>query len=189
MSYKVGVFGSAVDESEVAQEKAQKLGKALGQHGCIVMTGACPGMPFEVANAARQNGSKIWGFSPAADAAGQEELVADQDIAMYDKLIYVPASFVRENDVLVCRKYRNVLSTSTCDAGLIVSGRWGTLNEFTNLYDMGKVIGVLTGTGGTADELKRLSKIINKESKAEVIFDDAPEKLLERMLKILDNRK
>ena len=32
------------------------------------------------------------------------------------------------------------------------------MNEFTNLYDMGKVIGVLTGTGGIADELELLNQ-------------------------------
>ena len=62
------------------------------------------------------------------------------------------------------KKYRNVSSTANCDAGIIISGRWGTMNEFTNLYDMGKVIGILTETSGVADEIKNLSKKINKET-------------------------
>lgn len=59
--------------------------------------------------------------------------------------------------------YHNVLTTAACDAGIIIAGRWGSMNEFTNLYDMGKVIGVLTGTGGIADELPQLLKKISKK--------------------------
>lgn len=50
-------------------------------------------------------------------------------------------------------KYRNVVSTIHADAGSIISGGWGSLNEFTNLLYDGKPIGILAGTGGVADEL------------------------------------
>ena len=75
------------------------------------------------------------------------------------------------------------------DAGIIISGRWGTMNEFTNLHDMGKVIGVLTGTGGVADDLSSLSKKIHKPSKAVVIFDSSPEQLVKRILEELKHRR
>lgn len=189
MPYKIGVFGSAEDISEVAVAKAKALGKILGQQGCIVLGGASTGVPYEVAVVARQHGSKVWGFSPANDLVEQKKLAPGQDLSVYDKLIYVPTSFSLSDDVRVRRKYRNVVSTATCDAGLIISGRWGTLNEFTNMHDMGKVIGVLTGTGGVADELASLCQKINKKSGAEVIFDDSPEKLVEEVIKTLDKRK
>jgi len=60
-----------------------------------------------------------------------------------------------------------------------------TMNEFTNLIDMGKVIGVLRGTGGIADELEQLTKKINKPSKAKVIFHDSPKELVQEVLKEL----
>lgn len=83
----------------------------------------------------------------------------------------------------------NVISTATVDAGIIVSGRWGTLNEFTNLHDMGKVIGVLNGTGGIADVLPDLYKKIHKPGKAKVFFSSSPEKLLSFILEDLVRRK
>jgi hypothetical protein len=46
-----------------------------------------------------------------------------------------------------------VISTIHADAGIIISGGWGSMNEFTNLLYDGKPIGVFTGTGGLADEL------------------------------------
>jgi ethanolamine utilization protein EutP (predicted NTPase) len=56
------------------------------------------------------------------------------------------------------------------------------MNEFTNLFDMGKVIGVLTKTDGIADEFERLNKIIKKPGKAKVIFNDDPEELIDMVL-------
>ena len=81
------------------------------------------------------------------------------------------------------------MSTATADAGIIISGRWGTMNEFTNLYDMGKVIGVLTGFGGIADELPSLSKKINKQSKAKVFFSDNPDTLVSEIINELKQRQ
>jgi hypothetical protein len=63
------------------------------------------------------------------------------------------------------------------------------MNEFTNLYDMGKVIGVLTGTGGVADGLVTLEKNIHKPGKAVVIFDDTPGLLVDRILKEVKRRQ
>ena len=56
------------------------------------------------------------------------------------------------------------------------------MNEFTNLYDMGKVIGVLTGTGGIAEELVTLNQKITKKSAAKVIFNSSPEQLVQEIL-------
>ena len=78
-----------------------------------------------------------------------------------------------------------MISTANCDAGIIISGRWGTMNEFTNLFDMGKAIGVLTGTGGVADELPAFCKKITKHNRSKVIFNDEPEKLVELVIKEL----
>ena len=89
---------------------------------------------------------------------------------------------------MVRKKYRNVISTANCDAGIIISGRWGTMNEFTNLHDMGKVIGIFTSTGGIADDIFRLSKKIHKPSKAELIFDDSPKKLIGKIIKYFNDQ-
>ena len=112
----------------------------------------------------------------------------DHDLSIYKKLTYIPRSFSFASDIQVSKKYRNVISTANCDAGIIISGRWGSLNEFTNLYDMGKIIGVLTGTGGIADQLPKLSQKNSKKSKAKILFNDSPAELVKGVLHELSEK-
>ena len=58
-----------------------------------------------------------------------------------------------------------------------------------NLYDMGKVIGILTGSGGIADELPSLMKKIAKPTKAKVFFNSSPKQLVDEVINELDNRR
>jgi len=106
-------------------------------------------------------------------------------LSIYTKLIYVSRDLPFADNRRIRMKYRNVLSTAECDAGIIISGQWGSLNEFTNLVDMQKVVGVLTGTGGVADELPALAKKIVKEGQGTVIFNDDPRALVEELLQLL----
>lgn len=185
MTYKIGIFGSSAGDMAVAIQKARQLGEELGKRSCIVITGACPGLPFEVANAAHQQGTEWWGFSPCLNQEKQQEFTPDQDLSIYSKLIYVPLNYEFVDQDLVKKKYRNVSSTATCDAGIIISGRWGSLNEFTNLVDMGKIVAVLTGTGGIADELSRLNEII-KKGQPTIIFEPDPKILVEKLFQALN---
>ncbi len=189
MSYKIAVYGSAAGDYSMAVAKTRELGEALGKRNCVVITGACDGLPYAACVAAAAAGSNIWGFSPATDLATHQQVCPKQEIALYSKIFYVPKNFELITNMDACRKYRNVISTATCDAGIIMAGRWGTMNEFTNLYDMGKVIGVLTGTGNIADELEGWCKKISKESKAQIIYNDSPEHLVEQVIAALQTKK
>lgn len=191
MKYNIGIFGSAVEESEAIMTTARLLGKTLGKQDRSVrlLFGACPGVPYEVAAAARLAGSvEIIGFSSEISREAQRNYSPKDDLSMYNSIRFVPKDFEFSHNSDVRKKYRNVLLTASVDAGIIVSGRWGSLNEFTNLYDMGKVTGVLTGTGGVADELPSLYKKIHKPSKAVVIFDSSTEKLIPRILEEVKKR-
>ena len=53
---------------------------------------------------------------------------------------------------------------------------------------MGKVVGVLTGTGGMADALPKLVPMVKKDSGAEVIFSGDPKELVKRVIGIVSNR-
>lgn len=190
MKERIGIFGSAVYDSEAITTKARELGEVLAEADVILITGACSGLPYEVALAAYKKGrTEIWGFSPAPNYEGQVACTPDDDNTIYSRLTYTPADFEFVSDVAVARKYRNVLSTATCDGGIVVSGRWGSLNEFTNLYDMGKVIGVLTGTGGIADILPDLSRQISKPSKASVFFNNSASILVSQVISEIRQRK
>jgi predicted Rossmann-fold nucleotide-binding protein len=196
--YKIGVFGSAVNESEKTIETAKKLGQILGEKDVVVITGACAGMPDIVAREAAKKGTEVWGFAPVGTNEELKALYAESDFSVYKKIYYIPKNFrdlffIEGNTEFKVQKpslqkYRNVISTANCDGAIVLSGRWGSMNEFTNLFDMGKVIGVLTGTGGIADELPELMRKINKPSGAKVFFDNDPEKLVENVLEELEKR-
>jgi len=190
MKYKIGVFGSNAEElSAKLIKKAKQIGRELADHKVVIITGGSSGLPYQAAHEAAKKGIDAWGYSPVNDIKNQKRFAPNDDISIYKKLIFVPKNFLFSSNQDVSKKYRNVISTANCDAGIIVSGRWGTLNEFTNLYDMGKIIGVLTNTGGIADELPKLSKKISKKSKARIIFSNSPRELVEKVIKELNGRK
>lgn len=185
MQYKIGIFGSNADKDEKKDELpknlAEEFGEELSKFKATVITGACSGIPYAIAYEADKRGCNVVGFSPELDIKGQKLFTPTDDLSIYTKIVFVPRDFEFTFNKQVCKKYRNVISTANCDGGIIIAGRWGTLNEFTNLYDMGKVIGVLTGIGGIADELSLLSKKITKKSKAKVFFSNSPSKLIQVM--------
>ncbi len=189
MKYKIGAFGSADGDIQEIFSKAHQVGEALGKKKVIVITGASTGLPNEIAVVAKQNGAELWGFSPGVNEEKQKELLPGADLTIYDKLVYIPQNYEFIDEKQVSLKYRNVSSTASCDAGIIISGRWGSMNEFTNLYDMGKVIGILTESGGIADELESLMKKISKPTKAKVIFNSSPKQLVDEVINELDNRR
>lgn len=190
MSFKIGIFGSAVHETREISHLATQLGQVLADEDVILITGACSGLPYEVVSAAfKKNPLEIWGFSPAKDFESQVALTPDDDNHIYSRLIYTPSNFEFVKDDSVTKKYRNVISTATCEAGILLSGRWGTLNEFTNLFDMGKVIGVLKSSGGISQLLPEIFDKINKPSKAKVFFESSPEVLVKKVIDELKRRQ
>jgi hypothetical protein len=75
-----------------------------------------------------------------------------------------------------------VVNIRTSDMIVIVGGRSGTLGEFSIVYNEGKLIGVLLGTGGITVELKRIVQLIRKKTRARIIDDRNPERLIKRLL-------
>ena len=189
MKYKIGIFGSAVKEGKEAQQKAKELGQVLGNYNIDIINGACTGIPYLVSYSAHQKGIDVYGYSPVFNFEQQKKFTPNDDLSIYKKIYYISKKFECSYNSDACKKYRNVISTANCDAGIIVSGRWGTMNEFTNLYDMGKVIGVLTGTGGIADELAKLDKKIKKKSKAKIFFNSSPKELVDCIINELGKRQ
>jgi predicted Rossmann-fold nucleotide-binding protein len=188
MRYKIGIFGSSAGEIGKIIPKAHKLAKILAKENVIVITGAAQGLPYEVALEAAKNGAEIWGYSQFTSAKTEKETIPTLDFSIFKKIVYIPKNYEFASERFVAQKYRNVTSTATSDAGIIISGRWGSLNEFTDLYDMEKVIGILTGTGGIADELESLKKKIDKPKNSVMLFHNDPETLVKLVLEELSKR-
>lgn len=184
--FKIGIFGSANGDYPQVNYQVDSLVKELVNRNCILITGATDGIPGYAATQAHILQGEIWGFSPSCNEKQHLERTPTENPNKYTKLFYVPENYEFRDDLSVCRKYRNVTSTASCDAGIIISGRWGSLNEFTNLFDMEKVIGILLGSGGIADELPQLCERINKKSKATVVFEKDPHVLVDKIIAVLE---
>ena len=182
---KIGVFGSAVDETNEAHQKAFELGRQIAIKNAAIITGACQGLPFYAVQGSKTNQGYSIGFSAVYNLDDHEEKM-NTPIEMYDELILIPSSYEFKNKINVCYKYRNVNSVAESDIAIFISGRWGTLNEFSNAFDMGKIIGVLEGTGGISTHIKLLMESFKKKSDSKVFFDNNPEILVNKVLDALN---
>lgn len=169
---RIGVMGSAGGErSEGLSRLCRALGKAIAESGCCLLTGACPGLPHEAVLGAKEVGGHIVGISPGMHLKEHVERF-DSPYREYDVMIYTGLG-------LMGRELVNIRSS---DIVLVVGGRSGTLGEFAIAYDEGKLIGVLTGSGGIADALPELVPSLDKGSGSEVIYEPDPEQLVKRVL-------
>jgi len=180
MELRIGIFGSSDIEPPEVLSKAVHLGEVLNKYSVLLMTGACSGLPYAVAAAA--NDKRKWGFSPVGTYEEQMRFTPDDDVSIYEKVIFVPDTFPYHKTLSASKKYRNVVSTASCDGGIILGGKWGTLNELSNLIDMGKPIGILLGTGGIVDEVAALVDRLDPNKKALLIFEEDPEKLVQQLV-------
>jgi uncharacterized protein (TIGR00725 family) len=169
---RIGVMGSASCETEVViQEACHRLGRAIAENGCCLLTGACPGLPHAAVLGAKKAGGHVVGVSPAVSLK--------EHVESYE-------SPYKEYDVLVLTGLglmgRELINIRSSDIIVVVGGRSGTLGEFAIAYEEGKLIGVLSGTGGITTALPQLEATLGKKTGAEVFYDDDPYRLVERLL-------
>lgn len=180
--FKIGVMGSAGRGRKLPEKlllQAREVGKEIARAGCILITGACMGVPHEAARGTSNENGTIIGFSPASSL--KEHLKP-------------PISYPRpfKNCILIFtglgKEGRNLISIRNCDAVIFLAGSAGTLVEFSLAYHMGKVIGVLEGTGGITEKIPKLAKSIKKRTGAIIISVSYPKKLVEKIIKQLSEK-
>lgn len=167
----IGVMGSATGrQRKDIMLKMRQLGRAIAEHGHIIITGACPGLPYAAALGAQEAGGMSIGISPGLTLEEHERKYGSPSDA-YDVLIYTGSGLMG----------REVLNIHSSDMIVIAGGRSGTLGEFAIAYDEGRLIGVLTGTDGIADHVDDLVRICKKNTGAVVLYDDDPARLIDRL--------
>lgn len=167
----IGVMGSAdLPFDEAVSRRARRLGRAVAERGCSLVTGACPGLPHEAVLGAKEKGGLVVGVSPALSRSEHVGRYASP-VDGYDVLVYTGSGLMG----------REVVAIRSSDMIVIVGGHSGTLGEFAIAYDEGRLIGVLTGTGGIADAIAELVQRIDKQTGAVILFDDDPERLITRL--------
>ncbi len=173
---KIGVMASA--EAEVAvrlKSSLEELGAEIAQRDCLLLTGATTGVPDAVSRAARARGCFTLGISPAHNLR-EHKRDYGLPVDACDALIFTGFGL----------KGRNVVLVRSSDIVIVIAGGMGTLNEFTIAVDEGKVVGVLKGTGGIADEIERLLPHIRQPEN--VIIEAQPARLLDRCVSALSEK-
>jgi len=167
----VGVMGAAGGQIEPAVRKqARSLGAAIARRGHVLITGACPGLPHEAVLGAKAAGGVVVGVSPALNLDEHVKKYKSPTRG-YDTIIYTGSG-------LMGREIENIRS---CDAVIFSGGRSGTLGEFAIAYDEGKVIGVLTNSGGITSHIKTIIDMIHKDTGATMCYDDDPVNLMKKL--------
>lgn len=179
LKYKICVSGAAETGhcAPDALEKTKELGKQVVLHGAVLVNGATTGAPYWAAIGATEAGGFVIGISPASS---EIEHIKKYKLPMdyHDIIIYTGFGY----------SGRNLLLTRASDAIIITCGRLGTLNEFTIAFEDEKPIGVLTGTGGMADEVKGILEKAHR-GMGKVVFDPDPKKLVEKVLQLVKKEK
>lgn len=177
--HKICVSGAAETNhcGEGALEAAKELGREIVRQGAVLVTGATIGIPYWAAIGAKEEGGISIGLSPAASE--KEHLnVYQLPIDYFDIIIYTGFNF----------SGRNLLLTRASDAVIICCGRMGTLNEFTIAFEDNKPIGVLEGTGGTADMIKELVSEMHR-GPGNITYSKDPKTLVEEVIKFVEKEK
>ena len=167
---KIGVMGSAGGAIEAAlADRCAELGRAIADCGCAIVTGGCPGLPHHAVIGCKQRGGLTIGVSPAIS---QHEHVTQYKSPTdhIDVLIFTGMGLMG----------REVIGVRSCDIVIVVGGRSGTLGEFAIAYDEGRLIGVLTGSGGVADHIDDFLPVMHKPTGSRILYDNDPRKLVER---------
>jgi uncharacterized protein (TIGR00725 family) len=173
MKITIGVMGSAGGVySDEASTRLVQLGKAIAEHDCILITGGCPGLPYAAVQGAKAAGGMVVGISPGL-SLDEHVQKYDSPTEGFDVLIYTGSG-------LMGREVENIHSS---DIVVIAGGRSGTLGEFAIAYDEGRLIGVLTKTGGIADTIAGLVPLFGeKPTGAVVLYEDDPGRLIDRLV-------
>lgn len=178
LKYSICISGAASGETLKKSAKlAEELGVAVAKSGHIITTGATIGLPYLAAKGAKQVGGMSIGFSPAEslrEHIRKYRLPHD----CYDFINFTGLHYVGRDLYLV----------QSSDAVITVGGRFGSLHEFTSALEAHKPCGVLLGSGGTADLIPKLMETLEPPNGDLVIYDDNPDRLVKRIVELLDDK-
>lgn len=177
--FKIAVSGAA--QIDICQKNAARLTKEIGKEiirqGCILITGATTGIPYYAAKGAKAAGGVSVGFSPAASRLSHLKKYK-LPIDAFDIIVYTGFGYAG----------RNLLMARAANGIIVICGRMGTLNEFTIAFEDKKPIGVLVGSGGTADKIKGLVKGPFRGQK-KIIYAKEPKKLVKELIQLIKKDK
>jgi Predicted Rossmann fold nucleotide-binding protein len=179
MQYKIAVSGAA-EISHCCDNiilLSREVGKEIARSHCVLVSGATTGVPYFSAQGCKQAGGFNVGFSPASSEI--EHLRRYRlPLDVFDVMIYTGADY----------SGRDIIMTKSADAIIIACGRMGTLHEFTTAVECRTIIGVLEGSGGTADKIRELVRGTYRGIK-KIVYDRDPAALVRKVAERVDAEK
>ena len=174
MALKVGVMGgSGHDIPAEVLGKAREAGKAIAEASCVLITGACPGIPLAAAEGAKQAGGFVVGISPGL-SLDEHVYKYESPTAFHDVLIFTGSGLMG----------REVVNIRSSDIVIFAGGSSGTLGELAIAYDEGKLIGILTGTGGICDLASQILAACKKTTGARVVEGPDGQRLVPELVQV-----
>jgi uncharacterized protein (TIGR00725 family) len=175
--YQICVSGAAKGVSaEQGKLLAQAVGASIAKAGHSLMTGATTGLPNEAAIGYKKAGGNMsLGISPAATKV-EHVLKYHLPTESYDAILYTGLHYGGRDALLI----------NSADAVVSIGGRLGTLHEFTIAAETHTPIGILEGAGGIGDQIEGLLTLLPNADPNLVIFEADPDKLIDKLTKILD---
>ncbi len=159
------------------EKLAKEIGREIARQKCNLVTGATTGVPYFAALGCEEGGGFNIGFSPATSEKAHLETYR-LPLEPFDVMIYTGADYAG----------RNVIMTKSADGVIIICGRMGTLHEFATAFEVQKPIGVLEGTGGTADKIREIATGPYRGVK-KIIYEKDPKELVIKLIKQIKKEK
>jgi hypothetical protein len=177
--YKIVVSGAA-DVKHCCpkiKELSREVGREIIRQGCVILSGATTGAPYFATQGAKEEKGISIGFSPA-NSEKEHTKVYHLPTDNMDLIVYTGFDYVG----------RNLILTKAADGVIVLCGRTGTLNEFTIAFESRTPIGVLKGSGGTADLIDEVLKR-GYRPKKKIVSDTRPKELVAKLIKLIDKEK
>ncbi len=175
MKFKICVSGAAETGhcGASAFDLAIELGQEIIRQNGILVNGATTGFPLWAARGAKEEGGIVIGVSPASSEREHIERY-NLPVEYTDMVIYTGFGY----------SGRNLMLTRASDGIIVGCGRMGTLNEFTIAFEDQKPIGVLEGTGGTADMIQDLI-VKSYRGPGKIAYSQDPVELLDKVVELI----
>jgi uncharacterized protein (TIGR00725 family) len=173
---KIAISGAAAGvAAKEGEHFAFQVGKYVATYGGIVITGATHGVPLASARGAKSVHGQVVGFSPANSMIEHTQKYR-LPVQYHDMIFFTGYEYAGRDAILI----------DFADAVIEVSGRIGSLHEFTTAFERNKVIGILTGSGGIIDEIPHLLEAAHR-GKGRVVMHEDPKELVQIVLKELED--
>jgi uncharacterized protein (TIGR00725 family) len=180
MNHSICVSGAAAGDSvDASCGLAYEVGVQIAKSGHVTTTGATVGVPLYAAKGAKDAGGVSIGFSPAASLRAHVKKYR-LPIGFFDYINFTGMNYIG----------RDIHLVMSSDAVITIGGRMGSLHEFTTAIEAHMPCGVLLGSGGLADYIPTLLEELGElgdQARGLVVFDTDPERLVQKIVKILDD--